>query len=351
MKEGFGRQVMNKNIWIDLTNSPHVLFFKGIIKRLIDEGNNVTVTARDYAQTLPLLNEYNIKYIHIGKHMGKNKFNKVKGLVNRSIELYKFAKNKSFDLALSMGSNDMAFVAYLRGIPHVTSFDYEYVFAHNINFRLATKILKPSVIPFSRIKKYGAKEYKIINFIGLKEDFYIHHHEYRDDYLVAKLGLDPSKVIVTYRPPATQAHYQNNDYDFSIKLLKYIASNEECIIIVVPRTKDQIGIFNSLGLANVIIPNEVLDGYNLVNSSDIVISAGGTMNREAAALNVPVFTIYKGGLMGAVDQYLLDSGKMVELKTEEDFNNIKFIKRIKDLKEVEKNQLDYIQILKTYLLL
>ncbi|TCS83371.1 DUF354 domain-containing protein [Tepidibacillus fermentans] len=339
---------MSKNIWIDLTNSPHVLFFKGIIKALIDQGHNVTVTARDYAQTLPLLDEYQIDYIHLGNHMGKNKFKKVLGLFKRTLQLYRFSKGKSFDLALSMGSNDLAFVAFLRGIPHVTSFDYEYVFAHNINFRLATKILKPSVIPFERIKKYGAKKEKIIDFNGLKEDFYIHEYNYQEGYLVKKLGLDPSKVVITYRPPATQAHYQQNNYDISIKLLKYLSSNENCYIIVVPRTKDQIEFFNSLKLPNVIIPNEVLDGYNLINCSDIVISAGGTMNREAAALQIPVFTIYKGGIMGAVDQYLINSGKMIELKSEEDFGKIKFVKRKKDFKKDKKNQLDYIQILKQY---
>jgi len=328
-----------KNVWIDITNSPHVVLFNPIIKEMKKKGYKVTVTARDYAQTKGLLDMYEIDYIMFGKHMGKSKFKKLIGLIKRSLKLYKFAKNKNFDASLSMSSQYCMIASKFLKIPHMTLFDYEYSTGHHINFRLSDRILSPKGVGKDVFEKFGANMEKVVFFDGLKEQFYIDYYLNNDkkENVRNLLNIPKDRILITMRPEATMAHYQTNENPLSFEIVEFLNSHKKKpIIVVIPRVEEQRKEYEVKNYENVIIPDKVINGIDLVVASDLVIGAGGTVNREAAAVGTPVYTIYKGGKMCAVDRMLINSGKMVYIDNIDDFKNIEIQK--KDLKKMKRGK-------------
>lgn len=309
---------MNKKlkIWIDVTNSPHVLFFRPIIKELKKRGHNVIVTSRNFAQTIDLLNNFKIKHKEIGKYGGKSIFGKGLSLINRSMNLYSFAKNKKFDLALSHNSVDICIVSKLLNIPIIDLFDYEYAQFHHINFRCATKIMCPSYIDINDLKKYGANN-KLIFYEGLKEQMYLSDYKFDNDIL-NKLKIDSKKIIVVFRPPAESSLYHKGiKNQIYLNLIDFLGSKKNTTVVYFGRDKNQIQLIKKKKYTNFLIPENAIDGPSLIKKSDLVISAGGTMNREAVALGTPVYTIL-ALKMGGVDKYLIKSGYLKELDSVDD---------------------------------
>lgn len=324
-----------KKIWIDITNSPHAILFNPIIKKLEKAGYEVIVTARDYAQTKGLLDMFGIEYHMFGKHKGKSKIKKLMGLIERSWQLYKFARKYNFDASLSMSSQYAMISSRLLRIPHMTLFDYEYTAGHHINFRLCQQILTPEGVEKKVLKKYGAKMKKVIFYPGLKEQFYIYHYmsEYDKKYqgkdpVRKKFGISNDSILIVLRPEATAAHYQTNKNTLAFDLTEYLSKHkDEPVIIVLPRTNDQKEEYVNKNFKNVIIPDEVINGIELVASADLIIGGGGTVNREAAAVGIPAYTIYQGGKIGAVDRMLIETGRMIKIESINDFHKIKIEKK------------------------
>ncbi len=324
-----------KKIWIDITNSPHVVLYNPIIQKMKQSGYDITVTARDFAQTKGLLELFGIQHEMIGKHSGKNKLKKLLYLFERSNALYKFAKDKKFDAAVSMGSQYLMIAARRLHIPHMTLFDYEYSLGHHISFRLSKIILSPQGVPQQVLRKFGAKD-KVVFYPGLKEQFYMHYYMklYEDKYgtggspFEGLPGFSSDKIVIVIRPEATQAHYQTNQNSLSFDLLDYLDNhNSQPLIVLLPRVESQKQEYLARGYKNVIIPDKVLNGMDIIAACDLVIGAGGTMNREAAAIGTPVYTIYQGGDMCAVDTMLIDTGRMVNIQDVRDFSKINIAKK------------------------
>ena len=140
------------NIWIDLTNSPHVLVMRPVIEDLRRRGHQVEVTARDFAQTLELCDRFGIAHTAIGHHRGAGLADKARGLAARSFALARWARPRGFDLALGHGSNDVTVAAKLLRVPSATTFDYEWAkVQHTVNCRLAAAVVVPDVIPPERL--------------------------------------------------------------------------------------------------------------------------------------------------------------------------------------------------------
>jgi predicted glycosyltransferase len=160
-------------IWVDLTNSPHVLVMRPVIVNLRARGHEVEVTARDFAQTLGLLDRFGIEHTAIGHHRGGGLGAKARGLGERSLALTKWAQGRRFDRALGHGSNDVTIAAALLRIPSSTMFDYEWATVqHNVNCRLAAAVVVPDAIPPERLYRYGARG-KVRGYPGLKEEYYL----------------------------------------------------------------------------------------------------------------------------------------------------------------------------------
>jgi predicted glycosyltransferase len=309
-------------IWVDLTNSPHVLVLRPVIDALRDDGHEVVVTARDFAQTLALLDRYEMPYTAIGRHRGEKKLAKAVGLVSRSFALWRFSRKQNFDLALGHGSNDITVAARLREIPSVTMFDYEWAREqHKVNCTFAARVIVPEAIDPQVLDEYGARG-KVFQYAGLKEEYYLHDFE-PDESVLDELGLDRTKKLVLLRTPPDVSLYHRHENELFPKLIERLAADSEVQVVALPRTAEQREELERAAHENIVIPDGVIDGPSLVALVDAVIGAGGTMNREAVALGTPVWTTFAGRI-GAVDEALLADGRLKRL---DDLDSLQIVKR------------------------
>ena len=294
-------------VWIDLTNSPHVLVMRPVIEALRRRGDEVLVTARDFAQTLGLLERFQLDHTAIGHHRGGGRAAKAVGLASRSGALVRWASGRRIDLALGHGSNDISVAAKLLRIPSATAFDYEWARQqHSINCRLATRIVVPDVIPFERLRPYGATPEKMRPYEGLKEEYYLADFE-PDHAVLDELGLDAGKPLAIVRTPPAVSLYHRFEAPVFTQVLDRLRGEQ---VVVLPRTQEQRDELARAG--GFIVPEQAIDAQSLIAFADLMISAGGTMNREAVALGTPVWTTFEGRL-GAVDERLIADGRMHRL--------------------------------------
>ena len=313
-------------IWIDLDNSPHVPFFAPIIEELEQSGHSILLTARDCFQVCELADLLNLSYRRVGRHYGKNPIWKLAGLGWRSLQLIPAVLRDKPVLALSHGSRSQLLVANLLRIPSVTIADYE--FARIWMLVHPTWVITPEIIADSTIH---ARQDHILKYPGIKEDVYVPRFK-PDPEILAKFGLDGKDVIVLVRPPATEAHYHRPESDELFEaVLNFLGGKPQVKMILLPRNERQAADIRSRWAAlfakgQILIPNSVLDGLNLIWHSDLVISGGGTMNREAAALGVPVYSIFRGKI-GAVDRYLASVERLTLIENLEDIGNKLILKK------------------------
>jgi predicted glycosyltransferase len=296
-------------IWIDMTASAHPLVFRPIIQRLREQGHEVEVTARDYAQTLELLRMQGIEHTAFGRHGGESRTKKVAALFTRARAMRKFAKGKHFDLAACHGSNDLPIAARRLGIPAVDMFDYEFAtYQHNVGCRLAKRVMTPDSIPAARLRRYGVDDKKLAQYPGLKEEYYLADFEPNPEVLT-QLGLDREKVLVVLRPPPDVSLYHRKSNPLFPQVVQYLGTHDEVQAVVLPRTTAQKEYVRALSLPSLVVPDGAVDAQTLIAFADLVVSAGGTMNREAVALGTPVYTTY-GGRLGGVDEALIREGRL-----------------------------------------
>ena len=314
-------------IWIDLDNSPHVPLFVPIMKELRDRGCSITITAREFFETCDLLEMIGEKYHKVGGRFGKNKLHKLMGSLVRSLKLYFFAREKDFSIAVGHGTRPQFLAAALLRMPVVYMFDYEYGKLWP-TFGI-TKYLVPEYIPDDVFLERKLDIDKVIKFPGLKEDVYSFNFT-SDSKIYEELGIDPEKIIITVRPPASEAFYHHPSGDQIFEdVVSYLIEKENVTLVVMPRTDAQKKFVDGLsihGNKKIVIPSRVIDGLNLIRHSDLVVSGGGTMNREAISLGIPAYSIFMGN-KSAVDEYMEKAGKLIFLKTPDDFNKINIYKR------------------------
>ncbi|HXV06126.1 MAG TPA: DUF354 domain-containing protein [Solirubrobacterales bacterium] len=296
-------------IWVDMSAPAHVLVLRPIIERLRARGHAVEVTSRDYAQTQALLDLHGIEHTPIGRHGGASRLRKAYRLGARTAAMTRFGRRRSFDLALAHGSNDLAIAARVLGVPEVNMHDYEYaVTQHHIGCRLARRVMFPDSVPLERLRRFGVGPDKHFPYPGLKEEYYLYDFEPDPDAL-RKLSVAESRVVVIVRPPPDVSLYHRKSNPLFPKVLARLGADSDVHAVVLPRTAAQRELIESMRLPSVIVPPGAVEAQSLVALADLVVSAGGTMNREAAALGVPVYTTY-GGRLGGVDEALIRSGRL-----------------------------------------
>jgi uncharacterized protein len=321
-----GPAVRQRTIWVDLDNSPHVPFFVPIIEELRKRGHEVYVTARNSYQVCGLVEFHGISCKIIGRHWGKHRVFKILGTLARTVQLAFLLITRRADLAVSHGSRSQLLCSKILRIPTVTMYDYE--FTARVGSLKPDWVFMPRCVPLSAVLH---QERHLLRYPGLKEDVYV--PRFRPDSTVrAQLGLGAEDIVVTMRPPATEAHYHNPEseklFDAAITRLVKIP---EVRIVLLPRNEGQEKAARAawkkwIDETKIVIPNQVLDGLNVIWFSDLVISGGGTMNREAAALGIPVYSVFRGRI-GAVDQYLADTGRLVLLENVEEVEKKVLIER------------------------
>jgi predicted glycosyltransferase len=304
-----------------MTAAAHPLVLRPIVEGLVERGHSVEVTAREYGQTLGILERLGIQHTPIGRHAGASTLSKATALARRSGALARWALGRDFDLALAHGSVDLAVVGTTLRIPSVQMQDYEFAgLQRQLAFRAARRVMAPDAIPVDAMRRAGAREHKLFRYPGLKEDYYL--ADFRPDPAVlAALELnavgiradrsEDDRVLAVVRPPPeTSAYHERNPlYE---RVLDGLATDSQTVVVVIPRTDEQRSYALSRGEASIVVPEDAVDAQSLIALSDLIVGAGGTMNREAAALGTPCYTIFSGR-MGAVDEALIAAGRLIPL--------------------------------------
>jgi uncharacterized protein len=287
----------------------HVLVLRPIIDRLRGRGHEVLVTSRDYTQTQELLDLHGMEHIPIGKHGGASRISKLMRLIQRTARMRRFGRKQGFDLAIAHGSNDLAIASRLLGIPEANMHDYEFAVAqHHVGCRLATRVIFPDSVPPERLRRFGVGPDKLFQYPGFKEEYYLADFEV-DPGALDRVGVDRERVVVIVRPPPDVSLYHRKSNPLFPQVLSQVGTNESVNAVVLPRTPEQRDYVRSLALPSLIVPDHAVKAQSLVALADLVVSAGGTMNREAVALGTPVYTTY-GGRLGGVDEALIRSNRL-----------------------------------------
>jgi len=308
---------LKPRIWIDLDNTPHVPFFQPIIQELEARGFSVLVTARDAFQVYELAEKKGLRCVRIGHHYGKNRLAKGWGLAYRALELAPLIFRQRPILAVSHGARSQLILGHFLRIPTLLIEDYEHA-----RFPWPTTpdwVLAPGVIPPDALPQ---RPDRILSYSGLKEEVYAWRLQ-PDETVLPALGIRNGEIVVTVRPPATEAHYHNPESEaLFVRFMDRVCGRTDTRVVLLPRNKRQEQSLRARWPAwfahqRTVIPPQALDGLNLIWFSDLVVSGGGTMNREAAALGVPVYSIFRGRI-GAVDQQLCREGRLLLLQSPED---------------------------------
>ncbi|MFB0524457.1 MAG: DUF354 domain-containing protein [Phycisphaerae bacterium] len=322
------KKIKNRvHIWIDLENTPNVPFFEPIVKRLREMNHTVYITCRDYSDIPALSKLYDIQGSTVGRHGGKNKVKKVFIGLLRSMLLAKWARKKQIDIAVGFGSRTLAVASRLLKIPNATVLDYEH--ASMCACRFCDWIFAPEEVSSQYLIERGIPEKKLIKYTGLKEEVYAGVYKYNNG-LLDQLKYDEEKVVVTIRPPATKAHYHDHLSEIICRrVLERIVGDSFTMAIFVRRDGDST-FDRFLQYENIKTITAPVKGLDLIINSDLVISGGGTMVREAAALGVPAYSIFTGK-MAAVDERLARQRRLILIRKPKDVSRIQFVKRDKQV--------------------
>ena len=315
-------------IWIDLANSPHVPFFRSLANEFVRRNHEVVLTARDFAETVKLAEAAGFTAEIIGGHGGGKLWGKAGNLVQRAMALARWARGRKLDLAVSHNSYSQILAARALSLRTVTLMDYEHQPANHLAFRMASRIIVPEGFPEAALTRFGASHAKVKRYVGLKEDVYLADfqcdHEFQKQ--LSRLGINESNVLVIVRPPASEALYHRFENELFDKLLERLLATPAVKVLLLPRNDSQRATYNVRAGASLIVPESPLDGANLIAHSDLVVSAGGTMNREAAALGIPAASIYLGE-WAAIDEHLVKEGRLRRISTPEDIRDLPIQKK------------------------
>ncbi len=315
-------------IWIDLANSPHVPFFRSLTNEFIRRNHEIVVTARAFAETVGLAEAAGFTAHVIGGHGGGKLSGKAGNLVQRGLALARWARGRNLDLAVSHNSYSQVLAARALSLRTITLMDYEHQPANHLAFRLASRVIVPEAFPDEALSRFGAHPAKVRRYAGLKEDVYLADFQSDPDFVMelGQLGISGEDILVTARPPATEALYHRFENELFDQLLDRLLATPSVKVVLLPRNESQRKLYSTKSSPSLILPPGPIDGGNLIAHSDLVVSAGGTMNREAAALGIPAASIYLGQ-WSAVDQQLVKEGRLLKVSTTDGVRDLAIHKR------------------------
>jgi len=314
--------------WIDFWAAPDPLFFRPIVRRLQARGHTAWVTSRKFGETTAIADQCGFSCVALGRHGGETITGKAVAILKGAYQRVAMVRNEDIDLAVSFNSYSQGLAAKLLGIPFVTCMDYEYQPANHLAFRLAQKVVVPRDFDRRALQQQGGLPGKVAFFDGLKE--HIAMADFRPDpafpRVLEKLGIGHDDILITMRPPATGAAYHRFENSFFDDAVAFLARRPGVRVLLLPRSKSQADRFKKLQLGNLIAPSAVLDGLNLIYWSDLVVSGGGSMNREAVVLGTRAYTVFKGRMAG-VDQAMIANGELGIINSRAELERLSLLKQ------------------------
>jgi predicted glycosyltransferase len=320
---------MPLKLWIDFDNSPHVHFFAPIIRELEADGVKVVLTVRAFSQTEELARAYGLKFTTVGEHRTPRTFaTRVLATVGRAAALAAHIFKQRPLAAVSHGSRGLTMAAWALGIPSVTIYDYEFVSSAFFS-KASAKLMVPDSIPAARLRAQGVDPAKVVAYPGFKEEVYV-YDVHPSSAILSDMGLDPARLIISVRPPATWAHYHSPKSELLFQhLVERLRREQNAQVVVLPRTAAQAQAMrrhHGMNQAPFMVLDSAVDALSLMWFSDAVFSGGGTMIREAALLGVPAYSTF-AGKPGAADQALEQSRKLTMLREPSEIDALVFQKR------------------------
>lgn len=295
-------------IWFDLTNSPHVSFFKQMISELKKENHDVLVTSRPLSNTIPLLKLYGIDYTVVGTHYGKKNIKKIIGFPIRIYQLYRYLRKNKPDIAIAQASYYLPVVSKLLGIPSIYTNDNEHAKGNWPAFVCAKKILLPEYLDYKDIEMPFVSKSKVIKYQGVKEGIYL-WNDYSDfNYNITST---PTPTVIYIRLEPNLAQYYNGGLFFMDNLI--VELKKKYNVFIIPREQSQIEHYKNPKFEGVTIVENPLPLSEIVKKCSLFIGAGGSMTREMAVIGIPTISVYQEKLL-KVDKYLIDIGIMVHEK-------------------------------------
>lgn len=289
-------------IWFDLTNSPHINFFRQMIEELKAEGHEVVITCRPLANTIDLLDLYKMDYTVVGKHYGKSSRKKAMGFFVRVNQLQKFLKKAKVDVGISQSSFYSPIAGKLAGVPTIYTNDNEHAAGNKISFLFAKKIFVPEFIPKENVANALVNEKKVMQYPGVKEGIYL-WKKYKG------FKLDTSKLNKIYiRTEPQLAQYYSAKQNFMDGIIKDLKDKYE--VVILPRTADQAEYYSTEEFKGVTVCKKPLPFEEIAKDCLLFIGAGGTMTREMAVIGIPTISVYQDALLD-VDKYLIKEGIMM----------------------------------------
>lgn len=310
-------------IWIDLANSPHPILFAPIAQALEEADHEILVTVRDHAQTVALAGQRWSRVTIVGGQSPSGRIPKLRSIARRARELARFAREARADVAVSHNSYAQAIGARMAGVRFITAMDYEHQPANHLAFRLAHRVLVPNVFPAGSLRRQGAKPKETWRYTGFKEEVYL--HGFRSNPEVAeRLGLKEGETYVLARPGPTGAIYHRFGNPIFAQAIERLLETTHTQIVLLPRRAADIEELSGLPTGyrkRLLVPDRAVDALSLTAGAAALVGAGGTMNREAALLGTPVFSLF-GGRLGAIDRLLIEQRRMVHLSGEPAIENL-----------------------------
>jgi predicted glycosyltransferase len=290
-------------IWIDLTNSPHINFFKPFVKKWKDEGHEVTITARNLANTIELINQNGWEYYEIGGHAGKNKVRKLLYFPKRVISLYIFLKRNKPEIGISHSSFYSPIVCKLLNIPSIYLNDNEHAKGNYLAFKFATLNMLPEFLAAKAKQLKWLEKYNIEFYTGIKEGIYLSQIE----CILEKKIHDKVKTKIFIRLEPWSAEYYRGNSDFMDLIVQKLNMKYE--VVILPRSGEQTEHFKKNKFKGVQVSLKPMKLEDILKECIVFIGAGGSMTRELAFLGVPTLSVYQGDLL-SVDKHLINCGIM-----------------------------------------
>lgn len=314
-------------VWFDLTNTAHPVVLRPLVTLLEQRGVECVLSVRPLSQTIDLMDDWGHPYTAFGEHGGVSRAGKARALAARQRQMLAFGRARGpFAAAMSHGSPDLAVASAALRIPSTTMFDYEFAIAqHTVGGLFSNRALVPESIPAERLRRFGIGPRKHVPYPGLKEEYILHGFT-ADPGVPDALGVDVTRPLAVVRTAPSYALYLGGAESPLVARLLESFSRRGVQTVVLPRNADQAADVRALGLDGVVVPDRAVEARSLVAYADVLVSAGGSMNREAAALGTPVWSMFEGRL-GGVDEQLVREGRLQLLAPDADPEQVEVVKR------------------------